>query len=38
MVVWKDLMEKDHLEKLGQDGRRILRRVSKKWGGGHGVD
>jgi hypothetical protein len=31
-------MEMDHLEKLGQDGRGIFKRVPKKWRGGHGVD
>jgi hypothetical protein len=35
---WRDLMEMDHLEELGQDGRKIFKRVSKKWGGVHGVD
>jgi hypothetical protein len=32
MVWWRALMEMDHLEELGQDGRRIFKRVSKKWG------
>jgi len=31
-------MEMDHLGELGQDGRRIFKRVSKKWGGRPGVD
>lgn len=35
---WKDLIEMDHLEKLGQDGGIIFKGVSKKWGGGHEVD
>ena len=30
-------MGMEHLEELGQDGRRILKRVSNKWGERPGV-
>jgi len=32
--VWcSDLMERDHLEDLGMDGRLILKCIFQKWGG-----
>ena len=30
---WGDIMEKDHFEDLGIDGRKILKFVFKKWDG-----
>jgi hypothetical protein len=30
---WGDMMEKDHLEDLGVNGRKILKRVFNKWDG-----
>ena len=34
----RDLREKDQLEDPDLDGRIILKRIFKKWGGGHGLD
>jgi hypothetical protein len=31
---WGNLRERAHLEKLGVDGRIILKRIFKKWSGG----
>jgi hypothetical protein len=35
---WKNLMERDHLEDEGVDGRVILRRIFRKWDAGYGLD
>jgi len=35
---WRNLREIDHMEDIGIDGRTILRRMLRKWDGGHGLD
>jgi hypothetical protein len=35
---WENLMERDHLENTGIDGRIILRWIFRKWDWGHGLD
>jgi hypothetical protein len=32
-----DLRERDHLEDIGVEGRKILNYIFKKWSGGHGM-
>jgi hypothetical protein len=34
----RNLRERDHLEDPCVDGRIILRRIIRKWDGGHGLD
>jgi len=35
---WEILMERDHTENSGVDGRIKLIRIFSKWDGGHGLD
>jgi len=35
---WGNLRERDLSEDLGVDGRIILRKIFRKWGGGHELD
>jgi len=37
VFLWDDLMERNHVEGLGVDGRTILELIFRKWGGG-GMD
>ena len=37
VIWWGDLRERVHSEDLGVDGRIILKRIFKKWVGGHGL-
>jgi hypothetical protein len=34
----EEVIERDHLEVLGLDGKRILKRIFKKYDGRHGLD
>jgi len=36
--LWRNLRERDQLEDPCIDGRVILRRISRKWDRGHGLD
>jgi hypothetical protein len=35
---WGSLRERDHLEDIGVDAKIILRRISRRWDGGHGLN
>ena len=32
---WGTLVEREHLKDIGLDGKIIIKRIFKKWGGGH---